>query len=302
MRTKRWLFPVACGALFGSLSAGAQQIAFTMDDLPSHSALPPWTTRVSVGQQVLRALHDAGMPPVYGFVNAVADEREPGSEQVLDLWRKAGYPLGNHTWSHLNLNAHTAEEFEAEITKNEPVLAAKMAGEDWHWLRYPFLAEGDTPEKKAAVRAWLAAHHYRIAAVTMSFGDYLWNEPYARCRTKGDDEAVAALEKSYLEAARAEAEWEQAASQKVLGRKLPFVLLMHIGAFDARMLPRLLEQYKSQGFTFVTLEQAERDAFYASDTDPSLPPEPANLAEAARAKGITLAPHPLMPGLDAVCR
>ena len=42
---------------------------------------------------------------------------------------------------------------------------------------------------------------HKVAAVTMSFGDYQWNEPYARCRAKGDDAAVRSLESSYLEGA-----------------------------------------------------------------------------------------------------
>jgi hypothetical protein len=48
----------------------------------------------------------------------------------------------------------------------------------------------------------LKAHGYRIASVTMSFGDYAWNEPYARCMAKGDAAAVAVLEASYLKAAK----------------------------------------------------------------------------------------------------
>ena len=283
-------------------SLPAQQIAFTMDDLPSHSALPPGTTRLEIATQILDALHNAGLPPTYGFINAVADEREPGSEAVLDLWRKRGNPLGNHTWSHINLDQHTPEEFEAEIAKNEPVLEAKMGSKDWRWLRYPFLAEGDTPEKKTAVRQYLAQHHYRIAAVTMSFGDYMWNEPYARCVARGDAEAIASLEASYLHAAREEAEWQLAASQQVLGRKLPFVLLMHIGAFDARMLPRLLAQYKDLGFSFITLEKAEQDPFYASYIHPTKPAGPSNLSAAAAGQGLTLPPAPHVQPLADLCR
>jgi peptidoglycan/xylan/chitin deacetylase (PgdA/CDA1 family) len=100
----------------------------------------------------------------------------------LEAWRKAGSPLGNHGWSHMNLNQHAIEEFESDVSKNEPLLSQWMDGQDWHWFRLPFLAEGDTPEKKAAIRTFLLQHGYKIAGVTMSFGDYRWNEPYARCR------------------------------------------------------------------------------------------------------------------------
>ena len=73
---------------------------------------------------------------------------------------------------------------------------------DWRWFRYPFLAEGDQPEKRTAIRVFLADRGYRVAAVTMSFSDYAYNEPYARCRAKGDETTIARMEAAWLEGAR----------------------------------------------------------------------------------------------------
>jgi hypothetical protein len=42
---------------------------------------------------------------------------------------------------------------------------------------------------------------------------------------------------------------------------------MHIGAFDAEMLPQLLAQLRNQGFRFITLEEAQRDPAYEIDPD-----------------------------------
>lgn len=163
----------------------------------------------------------------------------------------------------MNLNTSSLADWEADLLKDEPVLQHYATGSDWHWLRYPFLAEGDTPEKRAETRKLLAAHGYRIAAVTMSFGDYEWNGPYARCMAKHDEAAIAELEGSYLAAARESAEFSRKASGS------PYVLLMHIGAFDARLLPKLLAQYREQGFRFVTLPEAERN--YDDSITPPLP-------------------------------
>ena len=46
---------------------------------------------------------------------------------------------------------------------------------------------------------------------------------------------------------------------------------MHVGAFGARMLPRVLAQYRRLGFRFVSLPDAESDPFYAAAADPRLP-------------------------------
>lgn len=286
-----------------TVSASAQQIAFTWDDLPAHSALPPGETRVEIGHKLIAAMKAAHMPPVYGFVNGVAIEREPASAPMLKDWRDAGFFLGNHTWSHMNLNTRSLADWEADLLKNEPVLEKYAGNTDWHWLRYPFLAEGDTPQKRAESRKFLADHGYRIAAVTMSFGDYMWNEPYARCVAKNDTPAIKQLESSYLDAAAKDANYRRAMAKALFDHDIPYVLLMHVGAFDARMLPRLLKLYRSKGFSFITLKEAENDPFYAAAIDPSLPDQPDSLEGAMHARGLPLPPQPkLNLDLNSLCR
>lgn len=293
----------AIAALATISTAKAQQIAFTWDDLSAHSALPQGETRIEIGRKLIDAMKQAHLPPVYGFVNGVAIEREPASTPMLKDWRDAGFQLGNHTWSHMNLNTSSLADWEADLLKNEPVLRQYADGSDWHWLRYPFLAEGDSPEKRAESRQFLGAHGYKIAAVTMSFGDYMWNEPYSRCVAKNDIAAIAQLESSYLEAAAADADFRRAMSKALYGHDIPYVLLMHVGAFDARLLPRLLQLYRDKGFTFVTLEEAEKNPFYHSDLDLSLPQQTDSLEVAMQAQGLLLPPRPKMAlDLNSLCR
>ena len=290
--------------LAAAVAAGrAQQIAFTWDDVPAHSAMPPGETRVAIAQKLLDGMKEAHLPPVYGFVNGVAVEREPASEPVLKMWRDAGLPLGNHAWSHMNLNTASLADWEGDVLKNEAILEKHAGGSDWHWLRYPFLAESDTAEKRTAARQFLAQHGYRIAAVTMSFGDYMWNEPYARCSARSDAAAIAQLESSYLQAAGDDADFRRAMAKALFGHDIPYVLLMHVGAFDARMLPRLLALYKSKGFSFVTLEEAEKDPFYKGSLDPKLDTPPDTLEVAMHAKGLPMPVRP-KPGVDvnSLCR
>jgi peptidoglycan/xylan/chitin deacetylase (PgdA/CDA1 family) len=303
----RWIAPlVAAVATMGAAQAATPvKMALTFDDLPAHSALPPGVSRIDVAGRLLAAFHDARTGPVYGFVNGVHEEREPDSVGVLSLWRAAGHPLANHTWSHLDLNTHSLAEWEADLVRNEPLLERHMAGQDWRWLRYPFLSEGETPEKHVAARQLLKAHGYRIASVTMSFGDYAWNEPYARCMAKGDAAAVASLEASYLKAAKDSLDYSRSLSATLYGRDIPYVLLMHAGAFDARMMPRLLAMYRENGVSFVSLEEAERDKFYAADFKTEATDVPTTLENAMKAKGLPLPPQaPAWGGadLDRMCR
>jgi peptidoglycan/xylan/chitin deacetylase (PgdA/CDA1 family) len=287
----------------GKTPAGSLQLAITFDDLPAHGPLPPGATRLGVATKIIHALQDANVPPTYGFVNAAELERHPDEMAVLRAWRDAGNPLGNHTWSHMNLNQHTIEEFELEVEKNESVLEQLMDHSDWHWFRFPFLAEGETPYKHDAVRSFLVKRSYKVAAVTMSFADYAWNEPYARCQAKNNEKAVASLRETYLAAAEQNIIFYRSLSQSLFARDIPYVLLMHIGAFDAEMLPRLLDLYRSKGFVFISLPVAEKDEFYKVDTDAQSPSAPDSLEWLATERHVAMPQRTSYDQqLNAMCR
>ena len=248
----------------------AQQVAITFDDLPLHGDLPPGETRLQIARSILENIRREHLPPVYGFINAVDMQDDPPLIDVLTAWRAAGQPLGNHTYSHVGLNKLSVTAFERDIEKNEPTLSSVASGSDWRWLRYPYLWEGDTLDKRHAVRSYLFARGYRIAHVSMNFDDYLWNDPYARCSEQHNQTAIATLEKSYLAAADRGIEIAREASQTLYNRDIPYVLLLHIGAFDARMFPALIQLYRDRGFTFVSLPQAQQDAAYSHDPNQPL--------------------------------
>ena len=253
--------------LLAAATASAQQMAITFDDLPAHGEKPAGMTRLDIASSILDTIRREHLPAVYGFVNGVRIEQDPAAESVLKAWRDAGQPLANHTWSHPNLDTMTPEAFEADILKNEPLLEKYMAGQDWHWLRYPFLHEGDTVEKRRVVEAWLNEHHYQTAEVSMDFEDYLWNSPYARCLAKGDTAAIQKLHDSYLATADQYLTLFRTLSKTLYGRDVKYVLLMHVGAFDAKMFPELLALYRTRGFSFITLPEAIKDPIYTDDPD-----------------------------------
>ena len=289
-------------ALFGGTAAPAlrPQIALTFDDLPAHGPLPPGGDRLAIARTIIAALA-AQHAPAFGFLNAGVDAGYPDAPRVLAAWRAAGLPIGNHGFSHLDLGQVGAAAFLADVRRDDAPLAALGRGSDWHWFRYPFLSEGRDAATVAAVRGALRADGYRIAAVTMSFGDYAWNDAFARCAAKADTGAIAGLEASYLAAARAQALRSRQLAHGALGRDLPYVLLMHVGAFDARMLPRLLDLYRAMGFDFTTLPRAEADPFYAAAIDLSLAGPSPTLEAAAAAHGPAVPANAPLPGA-AICR
>jgi peptidoglycan/xylan/chitin deacetylase (PgdA/CDA1 family) len=250
--------------LSAPLFCAAQKIAITFDDLPLNGELPPGVTRVEIARDTIAILKKWQVPPAYGFINAKRLEDSQDGADALRVWASAE-PVGNHTYSHLDLNQNTTEAFERGIAENEPSLELLNPSGEWHWLRYPFLREGDTLEKRNAVRDYLKAHGYKVAQVTMEWGDYFWNTAYARCAAKNDAQGTDWLRTSYISTASAEIEHYRELSKIVFGRDINYVLLLHLGSFSSTILPEAFDLLKKKGFQFVTLQEAEGDAAYAID-------------------------------------
>jgi peptidoglycan/xylan/chitin deacetylase (PgdA/CDA1 family) len=230
--------------------ASHPEVALTFDDLPAAGALPAGDTRTAVATRLAAELNANHLSGTYGFVNASKLENDPDAQQALRAWIDAGMNIGSHTWSHISLTANSADSFEQNIAKNEPALAEYAHGRDWHWFRYPFLLEGDTVEKRRAVRTYLHEHGYRIAQVSLDFEDYAWNDAYSRCFARHDDAAIAWLKQSYLQTAQEYIRLGREEQQIAFGYEIPNVMLLHGTAFTTLMVPQLLDLLRTQGFRF----------------------------------------------------
>lgn len=263
---------LAALALLGAVAllpsaSRAEGVAITFDDLPLNGTLAPGMTQTRMVEDVLAVLKAHRVPPVYGFVNGGKLEGSDDAAEALKRWIAGGERVGNHSYSHMDLHKNTAEDFLRDVRLDEPVLELLDNAQTWRWLRYPYLREGDTLDKRRVVRAQLRERGYRIAQVTLDYEDYLWNSAYARCVAKDDKGAIARLRLSYLSTASQYLDADRQMAKLVFGREISHVLLLHLGAFSSTILPDVLDLLARKGFTLVTLEEAQTDPAYASDPD-----------------------------------
>lgn len=243
---------------------GPLQVAITVDDLPAHGPAVPGLSPLQLHRALLSAFESHRVPQVYGFVNAGKLEDAPEQRAALEAWTAAGHPLGNHTYSHLSLRKTDLATYFRDIAANEPLLEELAPdGRRVPTFRYPFLLEGMSREDTVAIREHLDQRGYRIAPVTIDFYDWAFNPPYARCRAIADEAALAALRKTFIDHAVEMLQWSDAAAQTLYGRRIPHVLLLHAGAFDAEMIEPLLEAMEEQGVEWVSLDDALSDVVYA---------------------------------------
>lgn len=245
-------------ALFFAPFAFAREVAITFDDVPDidydlHS-LPRQTAITNTLVSRLRA----EQVPAIGFVNE--DKLDDGA--LLEIWHRAGLELGNHTYSHTQLEDVGAEEFICDIDRGDEI-TAQVIGRSPIWFRHPYLETGKTPEERDAVNAFLARRGYEIAPVTIDDSDWIfdtaydvagwWRRPFIR--------------RAYINYMQQRFEWAEYESRLVFGRDVPQVLLLHASALNADTFPALAQMIRARGYTFISLADAISDSAYASKDD-----------------------------------
>ena len=283
------------------------KIAITVDDLPAHGPLPPGITRAQVHAQLLATFERHGVPEVRGFVIGEHATDSDDHREALRLWTAAGHPLGNHTWSHPNMEVIGVDAYLDDIDRNEAVLAeltGDTSGASWRSFRYPYLRQGFDAASSARVRAHLIERGYQIAEVSIDFWDWDYQAPYVRCLAAKADVAVDALRTTYRQRAVDLLEWHRAAAEQAFGRPIAHVLLLHAGVFTAEMSEELLTSYEARGVVWVSLDEALADPVYA---DVPLPPRTHGdvlVEQAITSLGVPHPPWTHHPGdlLGALCR
>jgi peptidoglycan/xylan/chitin deacetylase (PgdA/CDA1 family) len=167
--------------------SASREVAITIDDLPrggdgADRGSGTFAEIRGMTERLLAPLRKWKIP-VTGFVHPGRTElAAPDLRRILDLWLDAGAQLGNHTWSHADLNRIPVAEYEQDILKAEATLLpmVEARGRKLEFFRYPMLDTGPTAETKRAIEEFLAAHRYRNAPVTFDNSDYMFAAAYVR--------------------------------------------------------------------------------------------------------------------------
>ena len=241
--------------------APQRAVAITIDDLPQggDGSAASFDAVYAMNERLLRPFKE-GRIPVIGFVNA-RHELTLGADnlrRLLDLWLESGAELGNHTYSHPDINKVPLADYMADVVKGEPMMRAALAahGGRLRYFRHPYLHAGATPEAKAGLQAFLDAHGYRVAPVTLDNNDYVYATLYTRAEHR---ERVRREYVPYMESV---IDFFEKRSVEVAGREFPQVLLVHDNQLNADMMPALLDMFRRRGYRFVSLDEALADAAY----------------------------------------
>ena len=243
---------VVVGALFSSVCfAEDKEIAITIDDLPlvASQLNTPNNQKRSIDRftKIVEAFQKYKVPAT-GFVIAGAIEK--GQWAFLEQFRNAGMMLGNHTYSHYNLNQMSAEKYIADVDRADKILAPILT--EPKYFRYPYLAEGNKNTKQK-VYNYLAAHHYTIAPVTIDSKDFNFNEMAYKVPFRAREAYIMKLKPRYLAYI-----WKQTqlAEKRAKGQNTKQILLIHANLLNSYLLGDILEMYQKNGYKFISLTDA----------------------------------------------
>jgi peptidoglycan/xylan/chitin deacetylase (PgdA/CDA1 family) len=251
-----------CFALHTGSVAAQHSVAITIDDLPRGGDGGPrdLASVRAMTEKLLQPFREQRIP-VIGFVNEgrPVDFGRDGLREVLAIWLDAGADLGNHSYSHLNVNRLPLEQFTADITRGEPLVRELLAerGRTLEYFRHPFLFTGPTAGTKAALQSFLDGRGYVVAPVTIDDSDYQFAALYTKPEYR---ERVRREYVPYMESVVA---FFEARGVEVVGHEFPQILLIHASQLNADLMPELLAMFRRRGYEFVSLARALADDAYA---------------------------------------
>jgi len=252
----------ALGIGTGSLSASAKdtpQISITMDDFNWQNSLVQ--TAEARNRSILDTLRTHSIKAALFVVgrNIEADE----GKQLLSAWNSAGHLIGNHTYSHQNLNAPSMAltTYEEDIVRAENLL--KNFTGFRKYFRFPMLKEGDTAEKRDGLRSFLAQHDYRVGHVTIDTSDWMITTRLSDRLTKDASFDPKPYRDFYLAHMWDRAQYYDTLARRVLGRPVKHTILTHYNLLNGLFLNDLIQMFKSKGWQFIDADDAFSDPVFA---------------------------------------
>lgn len=225
--------------------AQKREVAITIDDLPFVGENKNFHLDMIINSIKTEEI------PATGFV--IANQIDTKNWPMLHKFREAGLGLGNHTFSHANLNKVNSEAYIQEIETADKILSPVLT--EPKYFRYPYLAMSGGI-KKTKVLDYLAAKNYQVAPITIDSRDFVFNQLLLAVQQNERRSFLNVLKPCYLNYI-----WQQtlkAEERNRLARKpdQAQILLIHANLLNAYVLADIITLYKQNGYTFVSLGEA----------------------------------------------
>lgn len=261
------LFSILSGSSSGQ-QATPRYVAITFDDLPVVCRCESDAERMEITEKLLATLKKYKMP-ILGVVNEQKLETDEIIQSarvtLLEKWLDAGFELGNHGYSHKDINEISFEDYKSEILKGERVTRplAEKAGMPYRFYRHPYLSAGDNLKIRRDLDAFLKSHNYIIAPNTITYQDYTFSSAYEAAMKKGDSRLAKRIREAYLPYTISRWEAAERQSMALFGREIKQILMVHANRINADAFDEVAKAMQDRGYVFISIDEAMRDPVYA---------------------------------------
>ncbi len=243
-------------------------VAITFDDLPVVCRCESDSQRRYITERLIETFKAFNMP-VLGVVNEqkleTAGVPDPAKVALLQQWLDAGFELGNHGYSHRNINDLSPEEYFDEILRGEKVTRplSLKAGRPYRFYRHPFLSAGDNLAIRKQLDEFLKKHDYRIAPNTITYQDYTFSGAYETAINRGDSVLARKIREAYLPYTLARWEAAEQQARDLFGRDIRHILMVHANRLNADAFSDVAKMMRDRGYTFISIDEALEDPVYS---------------------------------------
>ena len=234
----------------------ARRITISFDDAPrSAGAFMSAEQRTAL---LIESLAAGGVDEALFFATTGnLEKRGEAGVARLRRYTDAGHALANHSHVHASANRTDAETFVADIAEAQ----RRLAGFDnvVPLFRFPFLHEGNTRERRDAIRAGLDRLSLANGYVTVDNYDYylqyLFDEAVKAKRPIDLD----AWRDVYVEVLMAAVNFYDDIAQRTLGRSPVHVIILHENDLAALFVDDLAAALRADGWEIVPATEAYDD-------------------------------------------
>lgn len=261
------LFTISSTISYGQQNPPRRYVAITFDDLPVVCQCENDAERMEITKKLIATFKKYKMP-ILAVVNEQKLESngtvDPARTALLQQWLQAGFELGNHGYSHKNINEVPFHEYKNEILKGERVTRALAKKNDmpFRFYRHPYLSAGDNLQIRKELDAFLKEHNYVVAPNTITYQDYTFSGAYEAALKMGDTTLAHRIRDAYMPYTLSR--WETAEKQSIelFGHEIKQILMVHANLINADAFEDVAKMMIERGYVFISIDEAMKDPVY----------------------------------------
>jgi len=252
---------------FAYISCYSQkQIAITIDDPNTYgTVLLNWQDR---NKSILNTLEKHKIKAAL-FVCGMRLNDSNGIE-LLQKWDEKNHLICNHSYSHRYYNSPslTSDLFISDYKKCDSVI--KKSKNYTKFFRFPFLKEGDTKEKRDAMRMQLEKDGYKNGHVSIDASDWYIDSEIAKVLKDDINSNLEPYKEYYIKHILERAKYYDSLANLIFKKQIKHTLLVHHSLLNALFLDDLLFALKKNGWQIIDAQVAYEDKIF--DLKPEIEP------------------------------